>query len=318
MSAEGILLPGLDGANPLGFLAALGTLRVLDEKATREGTDPVKLSWRSDGTWCPVLHGVGNLEEIVLAVMEDLPTWADESALRLAYTKAGDPAEPGQKGAVQDLKPPPALMRSFLDRVAASAAKGERRSAQQVAAFGAPEVVDGNGNVKPTAFHFTAGQQLFLKMVNDLLRGVEETNVRDALIGPWLSESKLPSLSWDSTRGASLYAHRATNPSGEKRGSEPGANWLAFLGLAFFPVVARNGRLQTTGIGGGWKTGHFIWPLWTPPGSVRGISSLLAWPNLKHLSEAQRDAVGIATVLRAGIARTDQGGYGSFMPAGVL
>ena len=51
---EGVLLPGLDGTNPLGFLAGLGALRVLSIQ-----TNGVKLAWKlSGGTWRPELSGV--------------------------------------------------------------------------------------------------------------------------------------------------------------------------------------------------------------------------------------------------------------------
>ena len=52
-----LILTGLDGGNPLGFLAALGTLLVL-----RQGTCPqARLGWRRVVTWQPVLTGVSEL-----------------------------------------------------------------------------------------------------------------------------------------------------------------------------------------------------------------------------------------------------------------
>ena len=51
---DGLPLRGLDGANPLGFLAALGLLRVLGEAC---GPVDLRMSWvPSGGTWAPVLH----------------------------------------------------------------------------------------------------------------------------------------------------------------------------------------------------------------------------------------------------------------------
>ena len=51
-------LPALDGANPLGFLAALGTLTVLAE------TDPtLKLGWHARARWVPFLVSSKPLEE---------------------------------------------------------------------------------------------------------------------------------------------------------------------------------------------------------------------------------------------------------------
>lgn len=48
------LLTGLDGANPLGFLAALGTLVAL----RAAGENGARLSWTRRTTWVPALHGV--------------------------------------------------------------------------------------------------------------------------------------------------------------------------------------------------------------------------------------------------------------------
>ncbi|MGA2648796.1 MAG: hypothetical protein ABSF15_29275 [Candidatus Sulfotelmatobacter sp.] len=60
-------LPALDGANPLGFLAALGTLAVLSE------TDPkIKLGWHSRARWTPFLTSHNPLEES--EVMQRLAT----------------------------------------------------------------------------------------------------------------------------------------------------------------------------------------------------------------------------------------------------
>lgn len=53
---EGLLLPGLDGTNPLGFLAALGVLQTL---TAARNPCKVTLSWSSDqGVWNPVIHGI--------------------------------------------------------------------------------------------------------------------------------------------------------------------------------------------------------------------------------------------------------------------
>lgn len=47
-------LIGLDGANPLGFLAALGTLVTLHQV----GETNVRLSWKRTAKWTPVLEGI--------------------------------------------------------------------------------------------------------------------------------------------------------------------------------------------------------------------------------------------------------------------
>ncbi len=57
-----VTLTGLDGSNPLAFLAALGLLRVLDHRARQHrhnGRTPTtpKLAWLDEGGWRPVLRG---------------------------------------------------------------------------------------------------------------------------------------------------------------------------------------------------------------------------------------------------------------------
>ncbi len=72
-------LPGLDGANPLGFLAALGTLTVLSE------TDPgLRLGWHSRARWVPFLASRKPLDE-------------PEILQRLATRLRGKPVDAGKE-----------------------------------------------------------------------------------------------------------------------------------------------------------------------------------------------------------------------------
>jgi hypothetical protein len=160
----------------------------------------------------------------------------------------GNRVPANQAGANRDLKPPPAVAHDVLDE----AAVADRSTADLAAACFSELVQDNNGNTRPTALHFTAGQQSFLKMVDELRRGVGPADLHEALLGPWTGRSTLPSLSWDATV-ARQYALRAGNPSYEKRGSIPAANWLGVIGLSFFPVTVLRRQLVTTRIMGRWK-----------------------------------------------------------------
>src|SRR4051794_28726166 len=54
--SNALLLHALDGSNPLAFLAALGTLRLLHLSKSDIG---IRMSWeRSDGFWRPKLVGL--------------------------------------------------------------------------------------------------------------------------------------------------------------------------------------------------------------------------------------------------------------------
>lgn len=300
-----LLLTGLDGTNPLGFLAALGVLNVLTDAAPA-GVAPT-LAWTYRGAWRPVVSSGETLttEALVETVMADLATWKKEPAIDLEYD------------GVRDLKPPPAIYRAYLERLLEKAGPSSRRSVDVAAAFATDVAVDGSGNTKPTALHFTAGQQEFLGMVRELVGGTTEEDVLEALKGPWRYARSLPVLKWDATVFRD-YALRAGDPSKEAPTGVPGADWLAFRGLPFIRVVPRGRQVLTTGCFGAWKTGGFRWPLWSAPLSQETVRSVLAVPRLPMMEERERRARGIAVVFEARIRRSDQGGYGNFSPASVV
>lgn len=306
-------LAGLDGQNPLGYLAALGLLRVLDEHARASGLDRPRLAFAPGGVWHARLWTPLSYERIRDVILEDAVAQATSTALGLAYDKNGLLCSPDSPGATQDLKPPPAAARDFLF----ACARARRRDADMAAAFFSELVQDrGGNNTKPTALHFTAGTQTFLAMVESLRKGITAKDVDEALVGPWLGVSKLPSLSWDATATRN-YALRASNPSGETRGSVAAANWLAVHALPLHPVTPRRGKLRTAGFVGGWKGSTFAWPLWTVPAGIASVAALSRL-DARSLTGAARRALGIELVLVSEVLRSDQGGYGSFTPADVV
>lgn len=316
MTDRSLPLPGLDGQNPLGFFAALGLLRILDSHARDASKPAPALAFSATPPFAARIAFDAQLEQVKKIVLADAAAQAASVTLRLAYDEEGELCSPDTPHATRDLKPSPAGARSFLQRAAGAV----RRDAELAAGMLSDVVQDNNGASKPTAFHFTAGQQTFLEMVEALRSGMDNDSLDEALLGPWRNTSKLPSLSWDSTV-ARLYALRASNPSGEKRGSVPAANWLAVQALAFFPVMPERNRgrvaLRTTNVALGWKDVPFTWPLWTEPTEPSVVGSLLRL-DASRLSQRERLALGISTVFRSRILRTDQGGYGSFTPPEVV
>lgn len=307
-----LTLPGLDGQNPLGFFAALGLLRILSMQTLQELRAEPRLSFVDDGTQSAKFETPLALDELKDLIIEDAQRQITSVALTLAYDEEGHLVAPSSEGAIRDLKPSPDAARLFLERVSTA----PRRDADLAAGFFSELVQDNNGNTKPTTFHFTAGQQTFLAMVEELRRGITRADCDETLLGPWLSSSRLASLSWDSSGGRG-YALRASDPSKEKRGSVAVANWLAVHALAFFPVSPVRDRLRTPGVKGGWKNSRFSWPLWCAPATRKTIGSLLLIDTL-DLTTTEREALGVTTVLSSSILRSDQGGYGSFTPASVV
>lgn len=305
------VFPGLDASNPLGFLAALGLLRVVDDVAERTGMARPRLAFVERGAPVASLETDLELDALYALILDDAARQADNPVLQLAYTDKGI-VPPNTKDASRDLKPKP----EFAKQLLASVAGHRRRVADLAAACFSELVQDNNGNTKPTAFHFTAGQQELLVMAEALRVGVCRDDIEEALQGPWRGDSSLPSLSWDAA-ATRYYALRARNPSGERRGSVAAANWLGVHGLEYFPVAMRRGALVTTRVEGGWKDSVFTWPIWDTPAAhdtVRGLLRL----EPSRWSRDERSARGVIAVLRSSIARSDQGGYGSFSPSGPL
>lgn len=309
---EELVLAGLDGSNPLGFLAGLGALVVLDASPDDDSRDKAALRWTTDGTWRALLRGASSSAVLIEKVIADRDLLRQEPILELRYTKGGDE---GAKEA-HDLKPPPNVLRQRLREFVRESSPSSRRSLDYAAAFFSEIAVDGKGNIKPTALHFTAGQQEFLKMVTDLRDGLERANIEEALFGPWRYECELPVMGWDSS-AARDWALRASDPSKDKKTGVPGADWLAFRGLQLLSTAPDGDEIVTPGVSGGWKHGTLEWPLWSVPIGVGTARSLLSTANLARLDARQRAARGISFVFRSEIRRSDQGGYGSLRPAEV-
>ncbi|MGC8731152.1 MAG: hypothetical protein ACP5RC_02700, partial [Halothiobacillaceae bacterium] len=74
-----IRLVGVDGSNPLGFLAALGILRVIP---------CARLGFSDDGSYQAFVDGIGQ-DDLVKLVTGDASAAANQSApWRFTYTKA--------------------------------------------------------------------------------------------------------------------------------------------------------------------------------------------------------------------------------------
>ncbi|MGH4009075.1 MAG: type I-G CRISPR-associated protein, Cas3-extension family [Pseudonocardiaceae bacterium] len=302
-------LPALDGTNPLGFLATLGVLDVVH----RAGREPT-MRWTADLVPVPVFRGVSGEDELVELVDADRLRWQDSVVL---HGPANDRFD--------DLKPLPEAHHEWAREVVATLGV-DRADADLFCGLLAEGAVDGKGNGKPTHLHFTAGQQKFLVMVRELASRVDAERIREAIFGPWREDSPLPTLSW-SSQGERIYALRAVNPSSEKRLGVPGADWLAFLGLGFFPTRAVTGNygqpasLETSGCDRSWKRSALRWPLWTVPLERDTIWSLVGDSDVvgkdRRLSPDELRARGVLQVMQAPIRRSEQGGYGSFGGASV-
>ena len=295
-------LAGLEGTNPLGFLAALGVQAAFASQPERP-----RLWWSADVTPRAVVDGGFTVERIAGQALEAFAEWKDGPALAPGRMRRGD-----------ELKLSAEDLRAYLDQN-----RGGGPGCALAAALVAEGSMDNQGASKPSDLYFTAGQQKFLGMARDILGGASRADLITGLEGPWTYESRLPSLMWDVADDRD-YALTANDPSKEKKRTNPGPEALAILGLSLHPVFTGRDRTLTQGCSGSWKSGAYSWPLWHRPASPDAVRSLLAhaWESDQEPGGGSRRdrfrSWGVVLVLKSPIRRSGQGGYGTFGPSEVV
>jgi len=301
-------LSALDGTNPQAWLAALGLFVTLE--ATRTPSEPpIRLGWRYRGRWLPFV--VTDLDEtaVIARVRRDLEAVVrDPAFIGLRYAKGG-------KGPIQrDLKPPPGFFSGYLCgliNVGASTA-----SLRLAASFATDVAVDGKGNTKPTALHFTAGQQQFMAIADELAAKLDDDDVHRALFTGWTYERATKTFGWDASSYRD-YALRADDPGSARKGTVPGADWLALRGVSLLACAPHGTSILTPLCHGSGNSITMRWPLWEHPLLEPEITSLISLAEMASLSPFQRRSRGITVVLESAVVRSDQG-YGSFAPPSMV
>src|SRR5262249_32113961 len=176
-------LTGLSGNHPLGALAAFGLLRCCEEMDGFRGS---RLGWNPDPDWFAVLEtdGPASPEALVAALVARQPQRPGAPELNWAQTlkTAREEYLAAVRAAEKELR------------------QGRRAYADFLAAFACELQVDDNGQVTPSAFYMTSGQQRFVKeartLAGRLARGIKlgrrkkspDEMFREALFGPWKYE----------------------------------------------------------------------------------------------------------------------------------
>lgn len=296
-----ILLRGLDGSNPLAFLAALGTLRTLGRAMPGEA---IRMAWAvEEGAWRPRLFGFRPMDEqgIIDALHRELACMAGHAAFTVD----------------KDLKIEAGAYRRFLELARYEYLElGDARAAEFGAAFGCDALHD-KGIILDTAFRTMggAGHQHFLQFMNDLAKDTQQGHLEKALFRPWVYDDPPPGMRWD-PEDDRRYALRWKNPSHDKIKTVRGANRLAVEALPLFPACPVSGKLVTTAFKGkGMYDTFFTWPIWTAPISLDAVRSVLSLEALQHESvdRAWLAAVGVAEAFRS--QRITIGKFRNFTPA---
>ena len=321
---QGLLVRGIDGTTPLGFLAALGLMQVLEDSTGREQDVP-RLSWKQLDAWRPIVHTPSSLESVAQLIFEDRTRWADSPLLKFRYVKQ---EKQGPK-AVGGLKAPLSVVRAW---VRALRDQKDEASLAYGAALFCQDVTELNKKPATEEGHRTAGiavdteigmeftvERSFLDLTSRNAQFLEQVEIiRDYLtLERILHALRTGNVDYDSPRTLD-WDPAADTPgaiyTGFRRGYLPVHEWLGFRALCLFPVAGSGSKVRMTACTGRRLDGEFTWPLWERPASVDAIRSLLGHPDLSRLRAEERRAFGISELLGAGLTKKADGYTGTFAP----
>lgn len=303
-------LTGLSGEAAHGFLATLGLL-----EATRDSGLEARLAWDGDlFRPRPAITINGTEQDLIDAVLADCKATLVGPVLNFP---------PGE--GFPTLKCEPAQLASWASAIDSDSTRSA--DADLWCGLVVEGGMDNGGRSKPTHFDFSAGQMKFLKSVRELGSAMNEAYLREAIFGPWTFDSALPVLNFEK-EGERIQALRAVPPADEKKKGVPGADWLAFRALAFYPLTLIPGRdrprVVTSACDVNWNASAFRWPIWSEQLDRRTVTALVTDPRLVGEHESQREtdpeilqARGIRSIRVQPIRRSSQG-YGSFGPPRTL
>ncbi|MFO1423664.1 MAG: hypothetical protein U1F70_08440 [Candidatus Competibacteraceae bacterium] len=271
-----IELPGLSGASPIGFLAALGMLRVLVEDRGHDA----RLAWRNGRA---VLEGL------------ELTDAIDELAKNMVGR--GDAFEFTWADTVRDVTPE-------QYRNAVARAGSNRRALAFLAGWGTDTVVR-KGSLFATRFDMTSGQQKLLRNLRELASKINRRSLEIALLGgPYEGQS---SFGLDPA-AVRFHAHEPQAPTHSDPPGKSGLIWLAFEAIPLHPVLPVSATRARTA---GWRSGSasaYVWPLWSAFLTLAEVFLLRALP-VERLS-------GRPGVTEVWVARYGKSGeYGILLPA---
>ncbi len=301
-----ILLTGIDGANLLAFLAALGALQMLAQAwPNRE----VRMKWApSAGAFRPALEWHGDDGDPLDAISDRLnelgpETWFDRDALNFTDKEHEQ------------------LLHS-------ARTMADPHLAARAAALGAmcmPDQRKREIQWRRQPLHCLSGQQGFFKACRTIVDKTTFGHVKTALLEPWsyADDGKGMSLRWDPIDDR-RHALRWSDPSGAEQRMVRGAYRLAIEGLGMFPCLPGERRTRTVAFHGPARALGITWLIWGIPATAETAQSLLTHPGMALLTAEEKDrnkaklvrsdlrARGLVAAYRS--ARIEPTDYANFTP----
>lgn len=299
-----VVLTGIDGSNPLAFLAGIGAFRLASLIWSKER---IGMRWvRHDG-WRPEIVGIPTVSQRDFCeALQASGCWAPLEF----FAPMGN-----------DLTVPAETFAGLPERASEEGGSGNRGAADFCAAFACEVISDPKKDrleYTDLCFITGSGHQHFLGTARTLGAACTADHLAEALFGPWRKADKGSSFRWDPD-DAKEYALMYNNPGPAGVLSVWGANRLAFEGLPLLPAIPTRRGLQTTGFQKRKRVEEFTWPIWTQWASLDTVRSLLSLAEMQEDAPSRADlgARGMVELFRSQRVRIGQGANFkvSFRPA---
>lgn len=289
-----IRLGGLRGETLLGFLATLGTLRVLTRTIPK-----AKLAWLdSGGGWIAELY-------VPDKTLRDAEHVAEVVFAAIDGQKADHPVLQWERFLGKDFRDESDFFRASTTSVL----RGESGDHEDFTpVFSAQTPIQQGDALEHFDHPFRAARKdYYLGNLESVLAKTQLSHVRRTLVLPWDYQDAMANQSLrldhgDDRRHAYQWHAPTEDPARQKVGCMLGANRLAIEAFPLFPCIPRSNGSTAVGFVCDSKTYTWIsWPIWTVPCSISSISSLLnlqiVHQEAPPLGSLQR--MKIAAVLRS-------------------
>jgi hypothetical protein len=334
-----IVLAGLDGSNPLGFLAALGVLRVLDLHSSASldpsvpvgpGSSPPLLGWTDSGAWRPVIVTPHTQSGLTSLLMAESIAFSKSRVFSIKYPKL----EKNGAKVFAGLKIPRGVVRAWLFDAIDSGDFEALRICSGLFSEACLEPIKeknvaGREDVErlritvcrgsslseatvPTHFDFTTRNTQFIDQVEQIRCGLCSAYFDALFVGTPLTNVRSRSMGWDPFADApgALFSESVRGGSS----TNPATEWLAFRALANFPCFGLRGRLETGSCTGSRKRGRFTWPLWDGFATPAAVRSLLSRRWSESVSVREREELGVVALFESRLTKAADGYTGVFAP----